>query len=85
MSSSRPCCAVPSLVSLPLLGYRQLDQGIYQATRKRLLSKANRWGQDGAGLGWGGQGSAAGLTSTKLNGWLHPTELLHFMLKLILC
>jgi meiotically up-regulated gene 157 (Mug157) protein len=32
---------VPSLLSIPLLGYRHYDERVYQTTRARLLSTAN--------------------------------------------
>lgn len=36
--------AVPSLVSIPILGYDGYDRAAYEATRQRLLnSKTNRW------------------------------------------
>ncbi|PSC76253.1 glycosyl hydrolase [Micractinium conductrix] len=34
---------VPSLLSIPLLGYRHFDAAIYEATRARLLSPKNPW------------------------------------------
>lgn len=45
---------LPSLLSIPLLGYRHYDEGIYRATVQRLLSKNNSYFFQGAeieGLG----------------------------------
>lgn len=37
-----PCpCAVPSLLSIPLLGWSRYDKKVYGATRRRLLSPKN--------------------------------------------
>lgn len=44
----------PSLVSMPLLGWKKYDRSIYETTRSRILSGANKYyfeGQNLAGLG----------------------------------
>jgi meiotically up-regulated gene 157 (Mug157) protein len=41
---------VPSLLSIPLLGYAQYNKGIYEATRQRILSSANQWHFKGSAL-----------------------------------
>ena len=41
---------VPSLLSIPLLGYAHYDPEIYAATRARILSRANAWYFEGSAL-----------------------------------
>lgn len=41
---------VPSLLSIPLLGYAHYNQSIYEATRARILSRANSWYFEGNAL-----------------------------------
>lgn len=41
---------VPSLLSIPLLGYAHYDPEIYAATRARILSPANAWYFEGSAL-----------------------------------
>jgi uncharacterized protein len=45
---------IPSLLSLPILGYSAIDDQVYLTTRKRLLSSSNPFyfeGRDGSGIG----------------------------------
>lgn len=45
---------VPSLLSIPLLGYTHYDKSIYEATRQRILSGSNQWyfeGKELTGMG----------------------------------
>ncbi len=41
---------IPSLLSIPLLGYPHYDPAVYTATRSRILSSANRCAKCGAAL-----------------------------------
>jgi meiotically up-regulated gene 157 (Mug157) protein len=34
---------IPSLISIPLLGYKWYDKGVYEVTRSRILSPANQF------------------------------------------
>jgi meiotically up-regulated gene 157 (Mug157) protein len=48
---------LPSLLSIPLLGYRHYDERVYRATRARLLSKANPYYYSSDDTGLAGLGS----------------------------
>lgn len=41
---------VPSLLSIPLLGYAHYNASIYAATRARILSRKNSWYFEGSAL-----------------------------------
>jgi meiotically up-regulated gene 157 (Mug157) protein len=48
---------LPSLLSIPLLGYRHYDELVYQTTRRRLLSAANPYYYKSDDTGLAGLGS----------------------------